>query len=553
MRRLLLFVASAAALWLAACGSGGSPLPPLPPPTGNYSNASLNGTYAFVTSGQVASFSGGFPTQAPFVRTGSFVADGQGRILGGFDDVNLIINNGGVSLGGSPTSGAISGGSYTVNADGRGTMNLQVSSGGFAATINFGIVLTSTSDGLMMDETSLTNQNSTQASTGSGNFIKQDPNSFTSNASAISGTYVFDFSGLDSAQGAASIVGEFAANGAGVLTTGFEDSNDNGSLSNGSLVQGSFTADPANMSTFGRGLANIGGETFAFYIVNSTRIRMIDITPGSSMLTGDAVLQDNTIPTSASSINSGFAFIISGASLSFTNSGGLTRVGRFTSTAGTVSQVYVDTNNAGTPILTNVAGNAGSISQDPANPGIPGRWLLTITDQNNSTFTAVIYLSSAASGVIQETTFTALGAPDVADGSIAVQSGGPLSASNVTGTYAFNWSGLSAQQGSPSADQEEDCLGQATASNLSLSGAGDLYEFSIFTAVPDLALLSDSAIAIKGNGTTSDGNRSTMTIHLATNSPITFVVYFVSPQRAFFVNNSNYLGRVAAGVLKVQQ
>jgi len=54
----------------AACGGGGGVTPPPTPPSGPYSQASLNGTFAFVLSGQDA---GGF-----FTRVGSFTANGSG-------------------------------------------------------------------------------------------------------------------------------------------------------------------------------------------------------------------------------------------------------------------------------------------------------------------------------------------------------------------------------------------------------------------------------------------------------------------------------------------
>src|SRR5438132_11356304 len=153
MKRLLFTLSVAAAFWSAACGSGGSSVQP-PPPAGKYSLASLNGTYAFVTNGEVIAGN----AVSPMARAGSFIANGQGAIMGGVEDVNTS---------GTPSGAtAITGGSYTVNADGRGTITLAVGQ----SSITFGIVLTSTSDGLLIDETS-----ASQFSTGSGNFILQDP------------------------------------------------------------------------------------------------------------------------------------------------------------------------------------------------------------------------------------------------------------------------------------------------------------------------------------------------------------------------------------------
>jgi len=129
MKRILAGVVSGAALWAAACSGGGQTVPP-PPPLGKYSNASLNGQYAFVTAGEVLAGT----TATSLARVGSFTADGQGHITGGVEDVNA---EGQVS-----NAVAITGGSYTVKADGRGFMNLIFAQ----SSIDFGIVLTSTND-----------------------------------------------------------------------------------------------------------------------------------------------------------------------------------------------------------------------------------------------------------------------------------------------------------------------------------------------------------------------------------------------------------------------
>jgi len=84
MKRLLLALSVAAALWSAAC-SGGNGIVNPPPPVGKYTVADLNGQYAFVTNGE--SFTGGL-SATPLARTGSFTADGMGNIKTGVEDVN---------------------------------------------------------------------------------------------------------------------------------------------------------------------------------------------------------------------------------------------------------------------------------------------------------------------------------------------------------------------------------------------------------------------------------------------------------------------------------
>jgi len=533
MKRLLLTLAVAAAFWSAACNGGNGIVNP-PPPVGKYTLASLKGQYVFVTNGEV--FTGVVAT--PLARTGVFNADGQGKITGGVEDMNA---DGTTSL-----ALQISGGSYTVNADGRGALTLDITANGVMSSINFGIVLTSTSDGLLIDETS----NSNQASTGSGNFVLQTGGPFT--VSSVAGPYIFDFSGLDGNQTfpcpcSESFVGQFDVNN-GAISTGFFDDNDDFQLASGAFA-GNFASDPINpsfpISTFGRGIAQIAGQNFVFYIVDATRVRLISTNGG--MLSGDAVAQSNNLPTQVSSINSGFAYVVAGSS----GSGGVTRVGRFTANGAAVTNVLVDTNDSGNFILTNSGTNA-SISLDPV---IPGRGTLTFTDPKfpNAPGKYVFYLSSPTQGVIQEQTANASGIVNVADGTIAAQTGSPFSSSNISGTYAFNWSGLSVQNSGGFATQdEEDLVGQVTLSSLSLSGAADIFQFQ--NGVPVFDLVSSGSVSIAGDGTSSSSNRNTMSVKLVkTNSAtVNFVVYFVNPQLAFFANNQD-ANRVVVGILKGQQ
>jgi hypothetical protein len=540
MKRLLLSLPMAAALWSAACG-GGSTIQP-PPPTGKYSVSSLNGTYAFTTSGEVCA---GCTTLAtPLARAGSFIADGKGGITGGIYDV--------VTQGGASSTIPINSGStYTVSANGRGTLTFNITSNGAPTSINFAIVLTSTSDGLMIDETA----NGTQSSTGSGNFILQSTAAFQ--LSTISGNYVFDFTGFDgnvtNGPFPESLVGQFSVTGSGQITTGSEDANDGFALSSGSIVPGTLTADPVNMSTSGRGTAVIEGQDYAFYIVDSTRVRFIssNINTGNTgpMLSGDAVLQ-NTIPTALSAINGGFAFLVGGSDF---HGNGLTRVARFTATGSALSKMLMDDNVGSTEGFFNNLSNGSISAYDPAT----GRGQFSFQDSNSNVYTFVFYLSSQSGGVLQEISpsNTAGQARVVADGSINLQSGSPFNSSNISGTYAMNWSGLVTAGGSISNTDEEDVLGQVKISSLSLSGTSDMFQFTSRTLTPGLDIGTGGSITLNGgDGTGDDGKRVDMDVNLSNISPIHMVVYIVSPQLAFFENrDNNGTPRIVAGVLQAQQ
>jgi hypothetical protein len=491
--------------------------------------ASLNGTYAFVTSGEA--ITSGVASATPFSRTGSFIANGSGGITGGVYDV---VNAGGTSSG--PIT-IMSGSSYTVNADGRGTLTFNINSAGAPATVSFGIVLTSTKDGLMMDETASGNQ----ASTGSGNFVLQNTSAF---GSAVSGAYVFDFSGLDGSQPSApeSLVGQFAASG-GVISSGIEDANDNFTLTNGA-ISGNFAPDPANSATSGRGTATIAGQTYAFYIVDSTRIRFVSTnTGGGPMLTGDAIVQ----PTVPAAPSGSFVFLVAGASAN----GGLTRVTRFDVSGGTVSKLLMDVNNAGTE----TEFSPSQLSHTSINyDSTTGRGIVSFQSSTTNVYSFVFYLSTPSSGVIQEVSPNDTSpAFAVADGSILAQSGSPFTSTNITGPYAMNWSGLVTSGGSFASQDEEDLLAQETIKSLNLSGTYDLFQFTGFSLSTDLG--SSGSISFNGgDGTGGDGKPVHLTVKLSGASPIDMVVYIVNPQLALFANRDNSgAQRIVAGILKAQQ
>ena len=528
MKRLLIAISVATALWSAACGSGGSSVQP-PPPAGKYSLASLNGQYAFVTNGEVFTSGASFPT--PLARVGTFIADGKGNITGGMEDVNAD---------GTPSNAiAITNGTYTVSADGRGAMTLNLGT----STLDFGITLTSNSDGLLIDETS----NSNQASTGSGNFILQQSTPFA--LSEIAGTYVFDFSGSDASQpnpNPESFIGQFVVDSnTQTIPTGFFDDNVGGQLNSGAMTPGTIAQDPlqtSSFSAFGRGIATIAGQNFVFYIVNSGRVRFLSTNNG--MLSGDAVSQAG-IP---GGLTGGFVFVVGGSSAN----GGLTRVGRFTVSNMTLGQMLMDVNDASNEAQFNNLSNGSITSYDSTT----GRAQVSFRDSGGQVYSFVFYLSSANSGVIQDISpsGTVGFARVTADGSIELQSGSPFTSANVSGTYAMNWSGLVVAGGSFPIEDEEDLLAQANVTSLTLSGAADLFQFTSATLTPRLDLGVGGAIQINGDGASDDGHRNGMTVNLTGANPINFVVYVVNPQLAFFANRDNSgTPRVVVGILKLQQ
>jgi hypothetical protein len=511
-------------IFAAACGGGGS-TPTPPPPVGNFSNANLNGQYAFSMSGQDGS------TGLFFARVGSFFAHGDGTISGGVEDVNLA-EVGSETLTFMPST-------YNIQADGRGVINLINSTG----TISFSITMLSKSQGLIV-QTDLN-------ATASGTFVIQDANSF--NTAGISGNYVFDFTGLDTGGAPDSIVGQFMANGSSGLS-GLLDENDNGQLISTAapFASGSYQIDSTNGSTSGKGtltfIANGIPYNYVFYIVNASRVRMMEITPGGlpgALTVGDAISQ-SSVPATNVTFTGNFAFLLSGNG-SF---GPITRIGRFTANgSGGLGSIFADTNDAGTVAKVPKGSlSATTYAIDTNFPGT-GRGTLTFTDSSLGTYQFIFYLSSSSGGVIQD-----VSPHNVADGSLQLQTGAPFSNSSLAGDYGLNFSGVSSNS-STLATAEEDYVGHITLSSSSsnnVTGAVDFSEFSSNQGVFTDIVVTGNGLTVGGDGTTSTGTRNALSLKLngSPSSTLNFVPYFVNSQSMFVAGTDG--NRVISGTITVQ-
>jgi hypothetical protein len=476
----------ALAVFAAACGGSGSSFPTPPPPTGNFSNASLKGTYAFSMSGTDASANPG----AFIARVGSFVADGSGNISMAMEDVSdaAVFN-----------TVTFSGGSYSIQANGKGTLTLNSTAG---TGLQLTIVLNSPNKGVMIQ----TDLNATS----SGSFILQSASAFSQ--TAISNAYVFDVSGTDIGGGPASYVGQITTDGGGNIKGGIIDTNDRGAISSAQVVPagGTYQLDPANGATFGRGTIRFGAQTFAFYIVDGTRFKLLEEDTTAATF-GDA-LQQTAAPTQVSA--SGFAFLLGGSSVLGT-AGPIARGGRFTTdVSGNVTSIQLDDNNTGS--ITQIgSGNTftnATFAIDAANSGT-GRGTLQFTASGQTNpFTFVFYFDSATHALIQDTSTGV-----VADGSMLAQSSSFTSA-NVAGNYVFDWSGINLSLGF-----EEDFAGQyALLSSGAVTGVVDFVELASSSSRNPafLGIPITGSLTISGDGTS--GNPYTVTTG---NSPSTTLNY----------------------------
>lgn len=525
MKRGWLLGVGAATFWAAACGGGAQVV--VTPPNNGFTNSNLQGQYAFSMAGTDV------VSGTPFARVGSFIADGKGNITGGNEDVTIL-------QGGSQELSFTSG-TYTVNSDGRGTLGLTDNTG----TITFSISLASSSNGyLVLMPTDL-------MSTASGSFVKQNTTSFT--LAGLTGNYAFDFSGVDPNGLSESIVGQFLATPGASLgqISGFADDNDGGTINGGNNpgnaapIAGTYAApstSPNDLTNFGRGQFTIGTLSGVFYIVGPNQIKFMETSSGGT-LSGDSFGQSN-IPTTTAGLSSGFVYVLGGSTNSNAGFGPVTRGGRFSASRGTLSNIILDTNNAGQSTSFPPTGgtSSGTYTIDPSGNG---RGTLTYTVQGlSATLNYVFYMISPTQAFVQDQTVGTNGA-FIEDGSMFQQGSGSTTDSSLAGNYAINWSGVTSTNGGFVG--EEDLVGETTLSSVAaLTGTIDLNESGPQgTGIPLTGMLQLNS----ANPT----SHATLTINLATNPANNGITAF-----AYIAANNNILimttqtVRIAAGVMTPQ-
>jgi hypothetical protein len=301
---------------LAGCSSNSSN-PATPPPSGNFSNSSFNGTYAFSAAGTGSS--GAF-----FALAGTLQANGSGSITGGTLDLNDASSS-------TPlTNVAITGGTYSVTSDGRGQATLNTAQG----PVRLDFVLLSSSHAMVTRYD--TN------GTGGGSMDLQK----SVTQAQLAGSYAFNLGGIDVNGNSLATVGSFTLDSSGNISSGVEDFNDAGNASTaltltGSVTVGTGTAPGAAtlIATNSSSATPFGTLTFDVYTVDATHFKFVE-KDTAALLGGDAFTQQGAALPSTSTV------------LAYTMAGGITTplsVGGFMTVDGVsaVSNGLEDVNNNG--------------------------------------------------------------------------------------------------------------------------------------------------------------------------------------------------------------
>jgi hypothetical protein len=481
-----------------------------------YSTSSLGGQFAFSLSGSNGT--------GHFFRAGSFTADSSGNLTNVIEDVNPA--PGGT---GNPITTT---GTYSVGADGRG----QLSFNDGLTPAKFDFVLANSGQLQIIGFDS--------SGTASGQANAQDASTFAgAPLSALNGTYVFDFSGVDGSK-ALSEIGEFSADGAGNITQGSIDTNDGGTVSAAPFqIYGSKTsckpASPPALSSYtvssnGRGTltlntvdstcGNVGPSyVLTFYVVSRGSAKFVG-TDSVLQVAGYTSAQTPGVTFNLAALSGSYAFLLAGSG----SGGPIATAGSFVADgAGNLASGVLDENMNGTP-ATDVAFQTSGTHAGSYTVASNGRGTITFATASR-TYKFVFYLGpvgNSTTAAVQETD-----SGIASDGNFTLQQGAPFALTSIQGNYAIETSGTSG-------GALQVMTGQVAA-----DGAG--------------AIKAGSAVDINTGGTVTSGQTVTGSYTVpATTGRATlsltqiggsYAAYVVSPSEVYLLGIQP--GQLAAGAL----
>ena len=308
--------------------------------------------------------------------------------------------------------------------------------------------------------------------------------------------------------------GVFTSDASGSLTSGLDDSNDNGFVGTNDPMTGSI---PVTAS--GRGTATLntshGALAFAYYVVDANHLKMVG-TNGLSALGGEAFRQ--TGPFSNASVSGPFAFTLAGADIlqgnPFAAGGVLTSDG-----AGNITSGIEDFNDGGS--VTTAVPLTGAYAM-AAN----GRGTLTLNTAAG-TFSLIMYPSSGGVLVLEIDRFQTSGAA-------LQQQTTPFTAGSFQGIYGMNFTAAT------SGGSELDSISEFTADGVSkLSGIIDINNSGGITF----------GQAMSGTYVANANGRFALSLQTPLGAQST-IAYLVNGNRAVFIEVDG--GLVAAGDIRHQ-
>jgi len=455
----------------------------------NPNNAKLNGQYAFIVGG----YDGGGST----FMAGTFVADGNGNITSGIEDMDFssdIAFEPNLSISGT----------YSVNSDNLATLSLVPLPQQFSLPTILTVALSPFSAGVANRGRIIGLEADIRTT---GILAKQDPSAFSTNA--LSGGYAFGFEGNTPTGTPMDVNGRFTATG-GSITEGQTDTfglalSDQTNPGTNLSFTGAY-----QVSANGRGTAALsfdnspGFSRFTFYVVSASELLFIESDnpcgTGECTYKGGMIgtaLQQSGGPFTSDSLNGNSVFRLTGIDIAATAFGRVA-VGseRFDGRGGVTGTEYKNDNG-------DVVMGASFDGQFSVDPNGLGRGEITLSGDSKP---KPIYLVSPGkafiidsnnydSGFIEPQTGTAFGDES-------------LSGDYVFGTLPFNFDWAF-----------EPSCGLFTADgNGSLNGVSDGY--------------GGTNLSFAGGYKIAQNGEATVTFNPQGGSPSNWVFFFVSPSKA---------------------
>ncbi len=483
------------AVSITATSTSGSYNPGGAVATIQFANGSLSGQYAFAFSGQNAA--------GAFTAAGSIAFDGNGNITGGVEDIN----------NGSSSSSSITGGSYHIGTDGRGTATVQTAAG--SSSWQFALLNHSQAFAI---------RSGTNSATANGTLDLQDPTQFT--LGAVKGNYALNLAGSNTggAAGSLAMAGALNADGAGSIGSGLLDVNSAGTASPNLTLSGTYTTPSSSGSGSLTLTSSFGTQNFTYVIVDATHLKLMG-TDAAQIVSGD-LLEQPAGPFSDASSNGSFAFVFAGSTAGHPLGLG----GVFTlDGAGNLANSIADINDNGNWQSGMTLTGTYSVS-DPAT----GRATATL----NLNGTALQYVFYPRPGGLN---FLEIDGSHVASGAAYAQSGSSFSNSSLQGNYAALFTGTDFTLGAG----EEDIAGQLVPNaGSAITGVLDISDGATTapaTAVSGTYQVTSSSL---GRGTASLQSSST-TLRTAG-----FNLYVVNTGQVLFLESDS--NRVLTGMMQAQ-
>ena len=478
-----------------------------------------NCSYTFVLSGSCA--------KGPYHVAGVFRTDGMGGIITGEQDF--------VEPGGTAVQESITGGSYSLGPDGRGTITLVTNDSrvGVHGTETLGVVLISPQHALISEQDSF--------GSSSGTLDLQTISTFS--LSTLAGAYTFVLSGQDFNDRNCGIQGcfpdlPFAVGGVmnvaspGVISQAGSvvDFNDGGAINSGQM-HGSTQAPDA----FGRVQITLSLSFFssalemAGYITDANHLKVLEIDNQLGNTSGVAIGQGAATGTLSQPQAFSGPYVFTALGSNPFGSGifaPVAVVAGLTATAGMVENGISDVNLAGTSSSGAVG---GTYSIDSSGTG---RVSIALTGNNSSLSNFVLYLSGGTDPAL------VLGVDKhrVTSGYAYAQAAGPVSTASFSGPYALNLAAFKAD-----GTAESDITGQEFADGAgNLSGVWDINSGNS----------PQSAVAATGNAISNGTARFTGSITTIPTATKQFSYYLVSPSQVVFIETDTVA--VSMGIFLLQ-